>query len=72
MDHCYAAPPQTSFKLSETDSDYDIIEEEGGWGEDSAPVTATAAVRSKVKKVAGARPSLPLKPVKWKQRDYNQ
>ena len=40
--------------------------------EDSAPVTATAAVRSKVKKVAGARPSLPLKPVKWKQRDYNQ
>ena len=82
MDHCYARPHSSS-KLSDTDSDDEVVEVGTGGGGDhdyttprtpprAAPVTTLAAVRPKVKKVPAVRPSLPVKPVKWRQREYNE
>ena len=79
-DHCYARQPATILS-EDTDSEPEIVEVGGGGGggdhdyttprtpPKAAPVTALA-VRQKTKKLAAARPALPVKPVKWKQREY--
>jgi len=81
-DHCYArqpAPASATILSEDTDSEPEIVEVGGGGGDHdyttprtppkAAPVTALA-VRQKTKKLAAARPTLPVKPVKWKQREY--
>ena len=81
-DHCYArqpAPASATILSEDTDSEPEIVEVGGGGGDHdyttprtppkAAPVTALA-VRQKTKKLAAARPALPVKPVKWKQREY--
>jgi len=74
-DHCYAR--KTSTRLSDTDSDPEIVEVGGGGGGDHdyttprTPPKATPnqvmAVKSKYKKPP-SRPALPVKPVKWNPR----
>ena len=74
-DHCYAR--KTSTRLSDTDSDPEIVEVGGGGGGDHdyttprTPPKATPnqvmAVKSKYKKPP-SRPALPVKPIKWNPR----
>lgn len=81
-DHCYARKT-TSTNLSDTESDPDVVEVGGGGGDHDyttprTPPKATPAavqsVKQKQRKPSTAlvsRPALPVKPIKWKQREYN-
>ena len=72
-DHCYARP---SIQLSSTESD-EVVEVgssmTGGDHDYTRPRTppTAPAVKKKEKKPA-VRPSLPVKQVKWRQREYSE
>ena len=71
-DHCYARP--SIQQLSDTESDVVEIGSVGGPADHDYTRARTPppppAVKQKVKKLPPARPALPVKPVKWKPREY--